>query len=99
MARRKSEIQADAPGQDSFLDVVANLVGIMIILIMVVGFAAKKAIVEDATASLAAGSSNEAAADEQMKKELLEAEQTTASVESELNETIAKIEREKFEVN
>ena len=27
MPRRKSDIQADAPGQDSFLDVVANLMG------------------------------------------------------------------------
>ena len=38
--RRKND---DAPGQDSFLDVVANLVGILIILVMVVGARAKDA--------------------------------------------------------
>ncbi len=34
------------PGQDSFLDVVANLVGILIILIMIVGAQAKDAMVQ-----------------------------------------------------
>jgi hypothetical protein len=41
VARRQTPIEVDAPGQDSFLDVVANLVGILIILIMVVGVRAK----------------------------------------------------------
>lgn len=36
----------DAPGTDSFLDIVANLVGILIILIMVIGVRAKGAWVE-----------------------------------------------------
>jgi hypothetical protein len=36
--------EVDAPGQDSFLDVVANLVGILIILVMIVGTRAKNAI-------------------------------------------------------
>ncbi|MCA9165046.1 MAG: hypothetical protein R3C99_12450 [Pirellulaceae bacterium] len=36
---------AEAPGQDSFLDIVANLVGILIILIMVIGMQAKTAMV------------------------------------------------------
>ncbi len=44
--RRQSSHQAEAPGQDSFLDVVANLVGILIILIIVVGAATQKAFVE-----------------------------------------------------
>ena len=35
MTRIRREV--DAPGQDSFLDVVANLVGILIILVMIVG--------------------------------------------------------------
>lgn len=38
--RRKTE---EEPGQDSFLDIVANLVGILIILVMVVGAQAKVA--------------------------------------------------------
>jgi len=44
MARRKP--RAEAPGQDSFLDIVANLVGILIILVMVVGARAKDAWVD-----------------------------------------------------
>lgn len=39
MKRRES--QAEAPGQDSFLDVVANLVGILIILVMIVASQAR----------------------------------------------------------
>src|SRR5690606_31693680 len=35
--RRHRSIESEAPGQDSFLDVVANLVGILVILIMVIG--------------------------------------------------------------
>ncbi len=42
MTRLRSEV--DAPGQDSFLDVVANLVGILIILVMIVGTQAQHAI-------------------------------------------------------
>ena len=42
MTRRFRE-QAEAPGQDSFLDVVCNLVGIMIILVMIVGTRVKGA--------------------------------------------------------
>lgn len=57
MARRATQ-HAEAPGQDSFLDVVANLVGIIIILIIVVGVAAKKAVVtHGAAAALAASNS------------------------------------------
>ena len=44
MTRRRSA-QVDAPGQDSFLDIVSNLVGILIILVMVVGVQARNAMV------------------------------------------------------
>ena len=47
--RRKSNSQAEAPGQDSFLDVVANLVGILIILVMIVSAHAKSAIIAEET--------------------------------------------------
>jgi hypothetical protein len=40
--RRRAGNATDEPGQDSFLDVVANLVGVMIILVMVVGAQAQK---------------------------------------------------------
>ncbi len=41
--RRKRRQQAEPPGEDSFLDIVANVVGILIILVMVVGARAKSA--------------------------------------------------------
>jgi hypothetical protein len=55
VARRAIQ-HAEAPGQDSFLDVVANLVGIIIILIIVVGVAAKKAVVSHGAAAALAAS-------------------------------------------
>lgn len=42
--RRRAE-QVEAPGQDSFMDVVANLVGILIILVMIVASQAKRGFV------------------------------------------------------
>ncbi|MEM9186609.1 MAG: hypothetical protein AAGB00_08965 [Planctomycetota bacterium] len=38
--RRADQASGDVPGQDSFLDIVANLVGILILLVMVVGLRA-----------------------------------------------------------
>lgn len=43
MSRRRNHTNDNAPGSDSFLDIVANMVGIMIILVMVVGVQAKDA--------------------------------------------------------
>ena len=34
---RQRESRIDAGGQDSFLDIVTNIVGILIILVMVIG--------------------------------------------------------------
>ena len=53
MTRKKPEL-ARSPGQDSFLDVVTNLIGIMIIIIMVIGTRATDAMV-DATAVVKPG--------------------------------------------
>ncbi len=44
MRRRRSRQEEEGPGQDSFLDIVANLVGILIILVMVIGVRAKDAL-------------------------------------------------------
>ena len=44
--RHKTRHETDAPGQDAFLDIVANLVGILIILVMIVGARAKDAMIE-----------------------------------------------------
>lgn len=45
MSRRRRENDL-VPGQDSFLDIVSNLVGILIILVMVIGVQVKHAIVD-----------------------------------------------------
>jgi hypothetical protein len=45
MSRRRHNAEPNADGFDSFLDIVANLVGILVILIMVLGVRAKNAIV------------------------------------------------------
>jgi hypothetical protein len=50
---RRTRVQAEAPGQDSFLDVICNLVGIFIVLVMVVGAQAKRAMVAREAAKLA----------------------------------------------
>ncbi len=50
MRRGAASQQTDDPGQDSFLDIVANIVGILIILIMVAGVQTKDVLVEAAIA-------------------------------------------------
>ncbi|HFB98564.1 MAG TPA: hypothetical protein ENJ62_05435, partial [Bryobacterales bacterium] len=44
--KRQPETHEAGPGQDSFLDIVSNLVGILIILVMVIGVQAKYALLE-----------------------------------------------------
>jgi hypothetical protein len=63
VSNRHEESDA-APGQDSFLDVIANLVGILIILVMVVGVGAKKVYMKAIPLSIDAPSDLAAQADE-----------------------------------
>ena len=51
MRRYRRNDESNDSGQDSFLGIVANLVGILIILVMVIGVRAKDALVEAAIAS------------------------------------------------
>ncbi|HEV7282044.1 MAG TPA: hypothetical protein VGN57_17715 [Pirellulaceae bacterium] len=46
MRRRTQTSEGDLPGQDSFMDVVANLVGILLIVVMLVGFRTRDVLVE-----------------------------------------------------
>ena len=87
---RKPQNLADAPGQDSFLDVVANLVGILIILIIVVGVATKKAMVEEGvTASMAGGADD---SDEEAGTGQGDDEDDSAGVVKELKRSLVGIE-------
>jgi len=89
---RKREPQFEAPGADSFLDVVANLVGIMIILVMVVGSQAKSAILlSEAQKQQAAASINAPALD------VAGAEAAAADVERSVYELQSKVERQNLE--
>jgi hypothetical protein len=91
--RRPQETSHDsAPGQESFLDVVANLVGILIILVMVVGVNAQDALLkgvaspDDEQAKLQSGVASE--------------QQAAANVERDINRELAdKLERQAIEVD
>jgi hypothetical protein len=87
--KRRPESQIDAPGQDSFLDVVCNLVGILIILVMLVAAQAKRSIV----AAASGAGADTAAAD----IELRHAASAADGVEQSVRELQAKIERENLE--
>jgi hypothetical protein len=90
--KRRAESQIEAPGQDSFLDVVCNLVGILIVLVMLVAAQAKRQMIAAATAGPA--TSENAAAEAEAKSVADEA----ASIELSVHELQAKINRENLEV-
>jgi len=81
---RRNQRQADdAPGQDSFLDIVANIVGILIILIMVVGVRAKDAWVRAAT--------TEPTVDAQEEIDVDSPAEAAAAVESDIHQMTNKM--------
>jgi hypothetical protein len=86
--RREARQNDDAPGQDSFLDIVANLVGILIILIMVIGARATDAMVEATPTDTEDGSDIDIAA----------ARAAADAVEYDIHQVDAKIKRQQFEI-
>jgi len=91
MPRHKQD-QAEAPGQDSFLDVVANLVGMLIILQMVVGAQTKRGAIAREEARL------NAAPLAQPDIDVAGAQAAAASVEQSIGELQQRIGRQNFEV-
>lgn len=91
MTRRKHQA-VEAPGQDSFLDIVANLVGILIILVMVIGVRAKDAMLEAAPITVKEEATVQAAID------VAAAQQVASAVEQDIQQLTAKINRQTFEV-
>ena len=77
----------DAPGQDSFLDIVANLVGILIILVMVIGARATDAMVEAAP---------DRTVEAEPKVDLAAAQSAADAVESDIYQIDAKIKRQQM---
>lgn len=88
--RRGSAVQAEAPGQDSFLDVVCNLVGIMIVLVMVVAAHAKSAIIAEESAK--------GAVQDARPIDVAGAEAAAARVETGIAELQQRIQRQQFEI-
>ncbi|MDA1053381.1 MAG: hypothetical protein O3C40_23280 [Planctomycetota bacterium] len=91
MTRRKPPA-VEAPGQDSFLDIVANLVGILIILVMVIGVRAKDAMLEAAPIS----AKEEATA--QAEIEVAAAMKVARAVEQDIQQLKSKVNQEAFEI-
>src|SRR3954470_15314456 len=92
--KRRTDTQIEAPGQDSFLDVVCNLVGILIVLVMLIAAQAKRGMIAAATAQSNSASSDQAAAEAEAQA----AESAAAAIESSVRELQAKINRENLEV-
>ena len=67
--------EIDTAGQDSFLDVVSNIVGIMIILVMVVGGRVARQVVTAPTGATA-----------ELEREVEKLAVTVASTESEIDD-------------
>lgn len=92
---RRQQVSAEAPGQDSFLDVIANLVGVMIILIMVAGMQAKSVYVEIIGEQKIAPPP---AAPSPLAAQLAASEAAAAAVERGFNDLTAKMKREQQEI-
>jgi hypothetical protein len=76
----RAEVDADQmPGQDSFLDVITNIVGVLILLVLVVGLRSSRAV---ANSGLVDGTSVAAQAAE--KDQVREAVHEAARIETEV---------------
>jgi hypothetical protein len=88
--KRSSRPQTEDPGQDSFLDIVANLVGILIILIIVIGARAT-----DAMISVDHGP---ATADVEPQIDVQGARTAADAVERDIHQIESRIQRQDLEV-
>lgn len=94
MSRRRKP-QDEVIGQDSFLDVVANLVGILIILIMVVGARAKDAMLH----SEPTPNEEPAAVVSVAAKELEAAKSAEQQVEQDIHRISGEIQQQQVEIS
>jgi hypothetical protein len=90
----KREEQFEAPGKDSFLDVVANVVAILIILVIVVGSQAGKVAIEREVSKRQA----QAAATSGPLSEVTAAESEAKAIELGVQDLQQRIERQNFEI-
>jgi hypothetical protein len=88
--KRRPQSQIDAPGQDSFLDVVCNLGGILIVLVMLIAAQAKRGMIASAAAK-------NAPAITATSGEVETAAKTADAIERSVQELQAKINRQNLE--
>lgn len=86
---RRVNVQPEGPGQGSFLDIVTNVAGVLIILVMVIGTQAKQVIVP----TIAAAPQNDVD-----KTALTDAQNQLRGTEVQLLELEAKIRAEEFAI-
>jgi hypothetical protein len=90
----RREEQFEAPGKDSFLDVVANVVAILIILVIVVGSQASQIVIQKESARQQA-----LAGEGGPQAEVSRAEAEAKAVENGVNELEQRMSRQKFEIS
>jgi len=95
--RRRARNVAEEPGQDSFLDVVANLVGILIILVMIVGAQAKDALIRAETAT-AAPSTQDAEEGDVEEEDIEDEKNALAAVRHDLQRLIKRTKQQNLEI-
>lgn len=83
--RRSNRNREEEPNHDSFLDIVANLVGILIILVMVVGVRAKEAIVDAAVSAAEIVEPSSTNGLQNRREALAEAEADAAHIEEDVH--------------
>ncbi len=86
MSRRKRDM-VDPSGYDSFLDIVANLVGILIILIIVIGAQATDAMTESAEQP------------DGEPTDVLTPQRAAACLETDINQLASRISHHAAEIN
>jgi len=91
MRRANRHLEEEMPGQDSFLDIVANIVGILILLVMVMGVRASY------DPQIAAKDSEEASTPNVSEKELHQAYRTAADARTEVHTMVHQVVRARYE--
>ena len=90
----KSTSGTEAPGQDSFLDIVANLVGILIILVMVVGVGAQDAMLDTVPADGPPQPDLK-----QISTELVAVKDATLAVEADIHRLDSEMKRQQLDMD
>jgi hypothetical protein len=90
--RRNTERRAEASGQGSYLDVICNVVGIVMVLVVLIAVQAKRGTIVAATATTKAATAETSVAEAEAQS----AEATAKSLENSMQELELKIYQEKL---